>query len=368
MAKGTDAGVAKSFPVKGLILSGGKGTRLRPITFSMAKQLVPVANKPVLFYGLEAMRDAGIRDVGIVVGDTEAEIRAAVGDGSRWSLSITYIRQDEPLGLAHAVRTAHRYLGEDPFLMYLGDNLVKSGVRALVEEFERERPNATILLCSVPNPQEFGVAELQGDRVIRLEEKPLQPRSDYALVGVYLFDASIHPIIERLTPSKRGELEITDAIQGLIESGGHVRSHIVTGWWKDTGTVEAILDANRLVLEDLPADCSANNVLAPDCRVHGSAQIGIGSRIEATSLIGPLTIGQRCELRSVNIGPNVSIGDGCVLRDCHIENSILMSGCRIEGQGLVIRDSLIGSDVVVSGGPAEARLVLGDASHVRLTP
>ncbi|GMV36013.1 MAG: hypothetical protein AMXMBFR61_05210 [Fimbriimonadales bacterium] len=354
--------------MKGLILSGGKGTRLRPITFSMAKQLVPVANKPVLFYGLEAMRDAGIHDIGIVVGDTEAEIRSAVGDGSRWALRVTYIRQDEPLGLAHAVKTARAYLADHPFLMYLGDNLIKSGVRALVQEFEQERPNATILLCRVPNPQDFGVAELDGDRIVRLEEKPAQPRSDYALVGVYLFDASIHPIIEKLTPSRRGELEITDAIQGLIASGGHVRSHIVTGWWKDTGTVEAILDANRLVLEDLPPDRSATNPIALDCHVEGSVQIGTDSKMEATVLHGPLTIGERCVLRSVQVGPNVSIGEGCVLRDCRIENSILMSGCRIEGPGLVIRDSLIGSDVVVTGGPTDARLVLGDASHVRLTP
>jgi len=339
---------------------------LRPITFSMAKQLVPVANKPVLFYGLEAMREAGIRDVGIVVGDTEAEIRAAVGEGSRWSLRVTYIRQDEPLGLAHAVKTARPYLIDEPFLMYLGDNLIKSGVRALVEEFERERPNATILLCRVPNPQDFGVAELEGERVVRLEEKPVQPRSDYALVGVYLFDATIHPIIEQLSPSKRGELEITDAIQGLIESGGHVRSHVVTGWWKDTGTVEAILDANSLVLEDLTPEAAESATFDQDSIVHGVTSVGEESVLHRTTVWGPTIIGERCELYCVQVGPNVSIGDRCVLHECTVENSILMSGCCIQGPGLTIRDSLIGSDVTVVGGPAEVRLVLGDSSHVRL--
>ncbi|MEP0767262.1 MAG: glucose-1-phosphate thymidylyltransferase [Fimbriimonadia bacterium] len=352
--------------MRGLILSGGKGTRLRPITFSMAKQLVPVANKPVLFYGLEAMRDAGIEEVGIVVGETEPDIRAAVGDGSPWSLRVTYIRQDEPLGLAHAVKTARPYLADAPFLMYLGDNLIKSGVCDLVAEFERERPNATILLCRVPNPQDFGVAELDGEHVVRLEEKPKHPKSDLALVGVYLFDSSIHAVIDTLKPSARGELEITDAIQGLVERGGDVRSHIVSGWWKDTGTVEAILDANRVVLEDIQPLIAPSAEIGPDTSVSGALVVGEESVMLSVSVTGPVAIGAGCVLHDVSLGPNVSVGDGCRLEKCAVENSILMSGCRILGPGLTVRDSLIGSDVHVTGGQTNARLVLGDSSQVHL--
>src|SRR5438105_1857092 len=248
--------------MKALVLAGGRGTRLRPITHTSAKQLVPVANKPVLFYGLEAIRDAGITQVGIVVSDprellqpdhrtgqlttvmvnSQAEIRAAVGDGSRFGLDVTYIEQEAPLGLAHAVRISEGYMAGEPFVMYLGDNLIKDGVRPFVDEFTRERPNAQILLAHVKTPWEFGVAELDGDRVVKLEEKPREPRSDLALVGVYLFDATIFEAVNAIRPSRRGELEITDAIQHLITSGRHVRSHVISGWWKDTGKVEDMLE------------------------------------------------------------------------------------------------------------------------------
>jgi glucose-1-phosphate thymidylyltransferase len=237
--------------MKALILAGGKGTRLRPITFSMAKQLVPVANKPVLFYGLEAIAAAGIREIGVIVGDTAAEIERAVGDGSRWGVRVTYIPQPEPLGLAHAVLTAEPYLQDEPFIMYLGDNLVTSSIQPLIEAFQQRQPNALILLAEVPNPQEFGVAELQGERVVRLIEKPKQPPSNLALVGVYLFDKHIFEAARAIQPSWRGELEITDAIQYLIDHGYTVESQQITGWWKDTGSLDALLEANRLVLEDL---------------------------------------------------------------------------------------------------------------------
>ena len=237
--------------MKGLILSGGKGTRLRPLTYTSAKQLVPVANKPVLFYGLEAMADAGIRQVGIVVGDTAPEIRAAVGDGARWGLEVTYIEQDAPRGLAHAVLVSEPYLGREPFVMYLGDNLLNKGIRPLVEEFAAVRPAAQILLARVPDPQMFGVAELRDGKVIRLVEKPKEPLSDLALVGVYMFGPEIFESARRIRPSGRNELEITDAIQDLIDRGLDVRPHIVDGWWKDTGKLEDMLEANRLILDTL---------------------------------------------------------------------------------------------------------------------
>ena len=236
--------------MKGLILSGGKGTRLRPLTFTQAKQLVPVANKPVLFYGIEALVEAGVKDIGIVVGDTGAEIRAAAGDGSQWGpgVRITYIEQDQPRGLAHAVLIAEPFLGEEPFVMYLGDNILKSGIASLVEEFRKGKPNSLILLTPVPNPEIFGVAELAEGKVVRLVEKPKKPASNLALVGVYLFDKNIFPAVKAIKPSWRNELEITDAIQYLVDKGFVVQPHLVSGWWKDTGKLEDILEANRLIL------------------------------------------------------------------------------------------------------------------------
>ena len=237
--------------MKGLVLSGGAGTRLRPITHTSAKQLVPVANKPVLFYGLEAMRDAGIEDVGIVVGETGGEIDAAVGDGSHFGLQVTYLPQDAPLGLAHAVLISESFLGDEPFVMYLGDNLLKEGISPFVRAFEASRPDALILLQRVEEPSAYGIAELQGERVVQLVEKPAQPRSDLALVGVYVFTPAIFASIRNITFSARGELEITEAIQDMIDRGLHVEPHTVSGWWKDTGKLDPLLEGNRLVLETL---------------------------------------------------------------------------------------------------------------------
>src|SRR5215203_5472432 len=238
--------------LKGLILSGGKGTRLRPITHTSAKQLVPVANKPVLFYGLEAMAEAGIEDVGIIIApETGAEIQAAAGDGSQFGIAIEYIEQDEPLGLAHALLTAEPFLGQSPFVMYLGDNLLRDGIVDLVATFRTEQPDALILLTPVPDPQHYGVAELNDGRVARLVEKPQQPETDLALVGVYMFTPAIFDAARSIEPSWRQELEITDAIQALVDGGLRVDPHIVHGWWKDTGRVQDMLEANRLILDDL---------------------------------------------------------------------------------------------------------------------
>jgi glucose-1-phosphate thymidylyltransferase len=352
--------------MKALILAGGKGTRLRPLTYSMAKQLVPVANKPVLFYGLEAVAQAGIRDVGIIVGETAAEIQAAVGDGSRWGVQVTYIPQPEPLGLAHAVLIAEPFLGDTPFIMYLGDNLIKSSLVPLVREFERDRPNALILLAEVPNPEQFGVAVLRGRRVVRLVEKPRQPPSNLALVGVYLFDHHIFQAARAIKPSWRNELEITDAIQYLIDHGYIVRYHTITGWWKDTGSLDALLEANRLVLEDLETAVEGELI---ESQLHGRVAIGKGSRIVRSTLRGPAIIGQNCLLQDCYIGPFTSIGDGVRLVSCEIEYSIVLEGSCIESVETRIEGSLLGKNVVVRGGarrPRALRLMLGDNSSVEL--
>ncbi len=373
--------------MKALVLAGGRGTRLRPITHTSAKQLVPVANKPVLFYGLEAIRAAGITDVGIVVSDpkemlrpdhrtgeqvtvmvnSQAEIRSAVGDGSAFGLRVEYIEQESPLGLAHAVKIARPYLEDDPFVMYLGDNLIKDGITRFVREFESERPNAQILLARVPNPSEFGVAELQGDRVVRLEEKPREPKSDLALVGVYLFDSTVFEAVDAIRPSRRGELEITDAIQQLIDTRRAVRSHVIDGWWKDTGKVEDILEANRIVLVDL--EPSVEGEVDGASVVEGAVRIGKGTKVERCRLRGPLVIGAGASLRDSYVGPFSALADGVVLDHCEIEYSIVLERSRLEHVPHRVESSLIGRDVVVTGNqgkPHASRLMLGDSSRVEL--
>lgn len=354
--------------MKALILAGGKGTRLRPITFSMAKQLVPVANKPVIEYGIEAIAEAGIKDFGIIVADTAEAIKAVCGDGSRWGIRITYIEQMDPLGLAHAVKTAGNYLGDDDFIMYLGDNLIKSSVAGLVSEFEKNQPAATILLTDVPNPQDFGVAEMTNGKVTRLEEKPKNPRSNLALVGVYLFNRSIHDMIATLAPSARGEYEITDAIQALIDNGLDVRSHIVEGWWKDTGTVEAMLDANRLILETLEGHVDSTASLE-NVRLEGKVVVGPGTSIRNCTLRGPAIIGSDCKLEDAYVGPFTAIDSNCRFARAEIEHSIVLADARIEDVDIRIEGSLIGRGARVSktdNRPKTIQLVLGDSSAVVL--
>jgi glucose-1-phosphate thymidylyltransferase len=333
----------------------------------MAKQLVPVANKPVVEYGIESIREAGITEFGIIVGDTAPAIMQAVGDGSRWGIKITYIPQPDPLGLAHAVKTAQAFLGDDDFIMYLGDNLIKSSVAGLVEEFEKHRPAATILLTAVSNPQDFGVAEMSDGKVSRLEEKPKQPRSNLALVGVYLFDRRIHDMIAELKPSPRGEYEITDAIQMLIDRGMTVRSHIIDGWWKDTGTVEAMLEANRLILETIEHSLPLETEGA--CRIEGRVNIGKGTRLVNSTVRGPAIIGENCVIEDAFIGPFTAIDSNTKLRCSEIENSIVLADCVIDNVGTRIESSLIGRGVIVdksAGRPRTLQLVLGDSSSVTL--
>jgi glucose-1-phosphate thymidylyltransferase len=351
--------------MKGLILSGGKGTRLRPITYTRAKQLVPVANKPVLFYGLEALVAAGIRDIGIVVGDTQAEIRAAVEDGSRWGARVTYIEQDAPRGLAHAVLISEPFLQGDQFVMYLGDNLLKHSIAEFVREFDREKPAAQILLAKVPDPQMFGVAELNGQRVVRLVEKPKEPKSDLALVGVYMFGHEVFDSVKRIKPSFRNELEITDAIQDLIDHGLVVRPHIVDGWWKDTGKLEDMLEANRLILDTLVARNDGR--VSGDSRVEGKVVIGPGATIERSIVRGPVIIGADARIAGAYIGPFTSIGDRAEIRETEIEHSIVLEGAVITDLANRIEDSLIGRNVQiyrVPRKPSAYRFMLGDNSEV----
>ena len=353
--------------MKALVLSGGAGTRLRPITHTSAKQLVPVANKPVLFYGLEAIRDAGVTDVGIIVGDTAAEIEAAVGDGSELGIRVTYIKQDAPLGLAHCVLIAQDFLGDDDFVMYLGDNFIIGGITELVDEFRAGTYDAQILLTKVDNPSQFGVAELgPNGGVTTLVEKPKEPRSDLALVGVYMFRPVVHDAVRAIKPSARGELEITDALQWLIDEGRDVRPHLVTGYWKDTGRLEDMLECNRKVLESV--EPLVAGTVDADSSLIGRVVVEEGAVIERSVVRGPAIIGRDTVLRDTYVGPFTSIYFGCLLEDTEIEHSIVLEQSTIRGVGR-IEDSLIGKEVEVSPStalPKAHRLMLGDHSRVSI--
>ena len=351
--------------MKGLILSGGKGTRLRPLTYTSAKQLVPVANKPVLFYGIEALCEAGITDIGIVVGDTQAEIRAAVGDGSRWGATITYIEQDAPRGLAHAVKISRDFIGDDPFVMYLGDNLLNRGIVGFVEQFVKEKPAAQILLTPVPDPQMFGVAELEGDKVHRLVEKPKQPKSNLALVGVYMFGPEIFTSVNNIKPSFRNELEITDAIQDLIDRGLRVNPHLVSGWWKDTGKLEDMLEANRLILEVLTP--RVEGTVDASSKIEGTVVIEKGAVIQNSVVRGPAVIGPGAKIIDGYVGPFTSIGKDVEINKSEIEHSIVLEGSLIHDLETRVADSLIGRGVKIPRLPLQPvahRFMLGDNSEV----
>ncbi len=353
--------------MKGLILSGGKGTRLRPLTFTQAKQLVPVANKPVLFYGIEALVEAGIKDIGIVVGETKAEIREAVGDGSRWGadVRVTYLEQESPLGLAHAVLISEGFLAGEPFVMYLGDNLLKSGILSLVREFEGRRPNSLILLTEVPDPQMFGVAELRDGRVVRLVEKPKIPKSNLALVGVYMFDSHIFEAAKAIKPSWRDELEITDAIQYLVEHGYEVIPHLVSGWWKDTGKIEDILEANRLILETIVGHIEG--AVDELSRINGQVVIEAGAVVRNSIIREPAIIGEGTEIVDAYVGPFTSIQKRCKIIKTEVEHSIILEGSEIIDIGSRIDESLIGRDVKIYRTPPKPsayRFMVGDKSEI----
>jgi glucose-1-phosphate thymidylyltransferase len=351
--------------MKGLILSGGKGTRLRPLTFTQAKQLVPVANKPVLFYGIEALQEAGIKEIGIVVGDTRDEIKEAAGDGSRWGIRISYIEQEAPLGLAHAVKISEGFLGEEPFIMYLGDNILKSGIKSLVEEFKEKKPNSLILLTEVPDPRLFGVAELKNGKVARLVEKPKKPASNLALVGVYMFDFHVFEAVNAIKPSWRNELEITDAIQYLVDKGYDVHPHLVSGWWKDTGKIEDILEANRLILESIVGKIQGK--VDETSKINGPVIIEEGVVVQNSIIRGPAIIGAETEIINSYIGPFTAIQEKCRIIQTEIEHSIVLEGSEIRDVGSRIDESLIGREVKIykcPPKPSAYRLMVGDKSEI----
>ncbi|HEV7175759.1 MAG TPA: glucose-1-phosphate thymidylyltransferase [Solirubrobacteraceae bacterium] len=354
-------------PLKGLILSGGRGTRLRPITYTSAKQLVPVANKPVLFYGIEAMARAGIEEVGIIIApETGGEVQTAAGDGSKFGLRITYILQDEPLGLAHAVLTAERFLDGSPFVMYLGDNLLQGGIDDLVAAFRSNEPDALILLTPVADPENYGVAELDGDSVVQLLEKPAKPKTDLALVGVYMFTSCVHDAARAIRPSDRGELEITDAIQHLVDSSRRVEPHIVRGWWKDTGRLEDMLAANRLVLDTIERRIDGELI---DSQVDGRVVIEAGARLERSSVRGPAIIGAGARLTDCYVGPYTAVGDECTIERAEVEHSILLAGASVRDLNGRMESSLLGRNVKIARDdrqPRAYRFLVGDNSEISI--
>ncbi|MBS3941046.1 MAG: glucose-1-phosphate thymidylyltransferase [Actinobacteria bacterium] len=353
--------------MKALVLAGGAGTRLRPLTHTSAKQLVPIANKPILFYGLEQIRDAGITDIGIIVGETRAEIEAAVGDGTALGIRPTYIAQDAPLGLAHALLTAADFLGDDDFVMFLGDNLVEGGITEAVATFTADRPDAQLLLKRVPDPERFGVAELSatGD-IVRLVEKPRDPASDLALVGIYLFTPAILDAARRIEPSARGELEITDAIQRLVDDGARVRATLLEGWWLDTGKKDELLDANRIVLASVQRRVEGD--LDDESEVVGDVVVEAGAELVRSTVRGPAVIGADCRIVDSFIGPFTSIGARTRIEGSEVDFSVILEDCVVRGVSRM-EGSLLGRNVELSRTrrrPAAHRFMLGDHSQVEI--
>jgi len=352
--------------MKALVLTGGKGTRLRPLTYTMPKHLIPVANKPILFYGLEQIQEAGITDIGIIISpDTGSAIEEALGDGSGRGLKITYIVQNEPLGLAHAVKTGQGFLGDSPFLLFLGDNLIQGGIKDFVRQFNSD---ALILLKEVPDPRAFGVAEVNASgKIVRIVEKPKEPKSNLVVIGAYLFTPDIHKAIAQLKPSWRGEYEITDAIQKLLDMGKDVRSHILEGWWIDTGNKDDLLEANRIVLGEFSGK-AINGEVDSRSGISGTVEVRAGATIENSLVKGPVSIAEDCRIRNSFVGPFTSIGAGTVIEDSSIEYSIVLDNCHI-WKIERLAESIIGKNVKVvkrEQTPAATAVFIGDNSVVEL--
>lgn len=355
--------------MKAIVLSGGKGTGLRPLTNTGAKQLLPVANKPILFCVLEQVLEAGIKDIGIIISPHTGDlVRRAVGDGSRWGLNITYILQSEPAGLAHAVKTARGFLGDEPFLMFLGDNLIEAGIKKFADEFTNSNCTTMVLLKEVADPRAFGVAELDtAKNVIRVVEKPKEPKSNLALVGVYLFKPDIHKAIDNIKPSWRNELEITDAIQWQLDHGENVRSHILDGWWLDTGKKDTLLEANRMVLDSLSTRSIIGRV-DENSTIAGRVEIMDTAFVENSLIRGPVSIAKGVRVQNSLIGPFTSIGEGSIIEDSSIEHSVILENCHIKGIGRMV-DSIIGRNAWITkpkNGFQTLKLFMGDDCQIEV--
>lgn len=356
--------------MKALILSGGKGTRLRPLTYTGAKQLVPVANKPILWYGIEGIVAAGITDIGIIISpETGEEVKAKTGTGELFGANITYILQQEPAGLAHAVKVARDFLGDSPFIMYLGDNLIQNQLTPFLESFKQQHLDALILLRPVSNPSAFGVAKVDASgRVLQLVEKPKQPPSNLALVGIYYFSSAIHEAIDQIKPSARGELEITDAIQRLIDLQKPVEACILDGWWLDTGKKDDLLEANRIIL-DTQLTPAIQGQLDSQSQAIGRVQIGAGTKVINSAIRGPVIIGSNCHIENCFIGPYTSIADGVTLIEADLEHSVILQNAKIAGIHQRIVDSVIGQRAhlgLASQRPKAVRFMIGDDCHIEL--
>ena len=353
--------------MKALIASGGRGTRLRPITHTRNKHLIPIANKPILHYAIEAAAEAGIREIGIVVNADSNEVPQAIGDGSRWGVAITYIPQATPGGLAQVVALGERFIGKDRFIFYLGDNMVVGGVKRFIDEFEKSGCNCFLTLAKVKDPERFGVPEIRDGRIVGVEEKPSRPKSSYAVAGIYLYDTSIFEAVKSITPSARGELEISDAHQYLIAKGLNVGYTEITGWWKDTGKPTDLLEANRLVLDNITP--SVQGEIDARSVVAGKVVIGKGARVTNSVIRGPGIIGEGCVVEDSYIGPFSSLGNNTVVKGSEVEYSILLRDCRVMNVGIRLEGCILGNDVEIvegTGKPRVHRFMIGDQSRVEL--
>ncbi|MBN2009841.1 glucose-1-phosphate thymidylyltransferase [candidate division KSB1 bacterium] len=353
--------------MKALITSGGRGTRLRPLTHTQNKHLIPIANKPILHYAIEKVVDAGITEIGIVTNQEACEVVEGIGDGSRWGVNITYIPQEAPLGLAHVVKISEDFIGKDSFIFYLGDNMVVGDVKRFIDAFEQDSVNCYLTLSRVKDPERFGVPEIQGNRIVRVEEKPRVPKSQFAVAGIYIYDHHIFEAVNNIQPSARGELEISDAHQYLIDHGYKIGFSEITGWWKDTGKPIDLLEANRLILEhyepQIDGEVDDKSFLA------GPVTIGKGSRIVDSNIRGPVIIGNNTVIENSYIGPFTSIYDDCIVRNSEVEFSIVLNQCQIIDVGIRLESCLLGNDVQIMqahGKPRTHKFMIGDQSRVEL--
>lgn len=353
--------------MKALITSGGRGTRLRPITHTQNKHLIPIANKPILYYAIEAVTQAGIKEVGIVINADNQDVPKAIGNGKKWGIHIHYIPQESPLGLAHVVKISQSFIKDEPFIFYLGDNMVIGGIEKFIKKFEEEKSNCHLTLSLVKDPTQFGVPEIKNNRIVGVEEKPAKPKSDYAVAGIYLYDSTIFEAVNAIKPSARGELEISDAHQYLIQHGYKVTYSEITGWWKDTGKPEDLLEANRLVLSHQKGKIEGK--VDKSSTVVGEVVIGKGTQIKTSHIRGPAIIGENCVVENSYIGPYTSIHDQTRLINSEIEFSIVMENCRIENVGIRIESSILGTNVEIIKAkdiPKTHRFILGTQSLVEL--